>query len=30
VKLYESLNKMYIISRSEEFSEDDLNEFQVS
>ena len=30
VKLYESWNKMYIISRSEEFSEDDLNKFQVS
>ena len=30
VKLYESWNKMYIISRSEEFSDDDLNKFQVS
>ena len=25
VKLYKSWNKMYIISRSEEFSKDDLN-----
>jgi hypothetical protein len=30
VKLYESWNKMYIISRYEEFSEADLNKFQVS
>jgi hypothetical protein len=30
VKLYESWNKMYIISRYEEFSEADLNKFKVS
>ena len=30
VKLYKSWNKMYIISRYEEFSEADLNKFKVS
>jgi hypothetical protein len=30
VKLYESCNKIYIISRYEEFSEADLNKFKVS
>ena len=29
-KLYESWNKMYILSRSEEFSENDLEKFNVS
>ncbi len=29
-KLYESWNEMYILSRSEEFSENDLEKFNVS
>ena len=29
-KLYESWNKMYILSRSEEFSENDLEKFNVN
>ena len=29
IKLYESWNKMYILSRFEEFSESDLAKFQV-
>ena len=29
-KLYESWNKMYILNRSEEFSENDLEKFNVS